>query len=86
VPGRKAAIEIDSDVIMRNLVLRNQVVFGTVNAGHDAFTTAIEDLGVFVHKWPGAVRSLITVRHPIDAYRDLLIGPAQGIKNVLGFA
>src|SRR5437762_14349570 len=27
VPGRKAPIEVDTDVIMRNLVLRNQVVF-----------------------------------------------------------
>jgi threonine dehydrogenase-like Zn-dependent dehydrogenase len=86
VPGRKAPIEVDTDTIMRNLVLRNQVVFGTVNAGHDAFAAAIEDLGVFVQKWPVAVRALITGRHPVDAYRELLVGPAQGIKNVLSFA
>jgi threonine dehydrogenase-like Zn-dependent dehydrogenase len=86
VPGRKAPIEVDTDTIMRNLVLRNQVVFGTVNAGHDAFAAAIEDLGVFVQKWPVAVRALITGRRPVDAYRELLVGPAQGIKNVLSFA
>jgi threonine dehydrogenase-like Zn-dependent dehydrogenase len=51
VPGRKAAVPVDTDAIMRNLVLRNQVVFGTVNAGHDAFAAAIADLGVFVEKW-----------------------------------
>ena len=85
VPGRKAAIEVDTDVLMRNLVLRNQVVFGTVNAGHDAFAAAIADLGVFAQKWPAAARSLITGRHPVEAYRDLLVGPARGIKNVLCF-
>jgi threonine dehydrogenase-like Zn-dependent dehydrogenase len=86
VPGRKAAIEIDTDVIMRNLVLKNQVVFGTVNASHQAFAAAIEDLGTFAERWPAALRTLITGRHPAEAYRDLLVGPAQGIKNVLSFA
>jgi hypothetical protein len=36
--------------------------------------------------WPAAVRSLITARHPAEAYRDRLLGPPQGIKNVLTFA
>jgi threonine dehydrogenase-like Zn-dependent dehydrogenase len=32
VPGRKTPVEVDTDLLMRNLVLKNQVVFGTVNA------------------------------------------------------
>src|SRR5438128_386335 len=86
VPGRKAPIEVDTDVIMRNLVLKNQVVFGTVNAGHEAFEAAIRDLELFRDHWPAAVRALITGRYPVEAYRDLLLGPARGIKNVLTFA
>src|SRR2546421_243608 len=86
VPGRKAPIEVDTDVIMRNLVLKNQVVFGTVNAGHEAFEAAIRDLTLFQQRWPAAVRSLITGRYPVEAYRDLLLGAARGIKNVLTFA
>ena len=86
VPGRKAPIEVDTDVIMRNLVLKNQVVFGTVNAGQEAFETSIRDLTVFQQRWPAAVQALITGRYPVEAYRDLLVGPAQGIKNVLTFA
>jgi glucose 1-dehydrogenase len=85
VPGRKAPIEIDTDFIMRNLVLKNQVVFGTVNAGRETFEAAIRDLGVFMRCWPGAVRSLITGRFPVSAHRDLLLGGATGIKNVLRF-
>ena len=85
VPGRKAPIELDTDTIMRNLVLKNQVVFGTVNAGRDAFEAAIRDLGQFATRWPAAVRSLITGRFPVDAYLDLLLGKPQGIKNVLAF-
>jgi threonine dehydrogenase-like Zn-dependent dehydrogenase len=86
VPGRKAPIEVDTDLIMRDLVLKNQVVFGTVNAGRETFEDAIRDLGVFMEKWPAAVRSLITGRYPIEAHRELLLGPATGIKNVLQIA
>src|SRR5256712_14103137 len=86
VPGRKCPIEVDTDVIMRNLVLKNQVVFGTVNAGQEAFEAAIRDLMVFQQRWPAAVQALITGRYPVEAYRDLLVGPPQGIKNVLSFA
>jgi threonine dehydrogenase-like Zn-dependent dehydrogenase len=83
VPGRKAPVEVDTDLIMRNLVLKNQVVYGTVNAGTEAFDDAIRDLGVFVQRWPDTVRSLITGRFPMEAHRDLLLGPPSGIKNVI---
>ncbi|MBI1852486.1 MAG: glucose 1-dehydrogenase [Planctomycetes bacterium] len=83
VPGRKAPVEVDTDLIMRNLVLKNQMVFGTVNAGRDGFEAAIADLATFVTRWPAAVRSLITGRFPIEAHRDLLLGRAGGIKNVI---
>jgi glucose 1-dehydrogenase len=83
VPGRKGPVEIDTDLMMRNLVLKNQVVFGTVNAGRDAFEASIKDIGVFCQRWPKAVRSLITGRFPMEAHRDLLLGRADGIKNVI---
>jgi threonine dehydrogenase-like Zn-dependent dehydrogenase len=83
VPGRKAPVEVDTDLIMRNLVLKNQVVYGTVNAGPEAFESAIRNLGEFMTRWPDAVRSLITGRFPMDAYRDLLLGAPKGIKNVI---
>src|SRR5207253_415086 len=76
---------VAADVIMRNLVLKNQVVFGTVNAGQEAFEASIRDLTVFQQRWPAAVQALITGRYPVEAYRDLLVGPVQGIKNVLTF-
>jgi threonine dehydrogenase-like Zn-dependent dehydrogenase len=86
VPGRKAPITLDADRIMKDLVLKNQVVFGTVNAGADAFQAAIRDLGVFHERWPAALRALITARHPVESYRELLLGRPGGIKHVLRFA
>jgi threonine dehydrogenase-like Zn-dependent dehydrogenase len=86
VPGRKEPIAVDTAGIMRNMVLNNQVVFGTVNAGKDAFEAAIRDVGRFEKRWPRAVRAMITGRHAIEQYDALLVGEATGIKNVLRIA
>ena len=83
VPGRKGPVQIDTDLMMRNLVLKNQVLFGTVNAGRDTFETAIRDLQTFSNAWPEAVKSLITGRFAMTDYRELLLGKPTGIKNVI---
>ncbi len=83
IPGIKGPIEVEADQIMRNMVLKNQVFFGTVNAGRQAFKSAIKDLAIFEKRWPKAVRSLITGRYEMENYRDLLLGPKKGIKNIL---
>jgi threonine dehydrogenase-like Zn-dependent dehydrogenase len=83
VPGRKGPVEVDTDLMMRNLVLKNQVVFGTVNAGRDTFETAIRELQTFNNSWPEAVKSLITGRFAMADHRELLLGKATGIKNVI---
>ncbi len=85
VPGRKAPIEVDTDLLMRDLVLKNQVVFGSVNAGKNAYEKAIEDLAVFQKRWPGAVKSLITGRFAPEKHKDLLLGDPGGIKNIISF-
>ena len=86
VPGRKAPIEIDADRIMRSLVLKNQLVFGTVNAGKHAFDAAIRDLQAFNERWPDAVGSLITGRYRLGDYEEALRGRRGGIKNVIALA
>jgi threonine dehydrogenase-like Zn-dependent dehydrogenase len=83
VPGRKGPVVVDTDLMMRNLVLKNQVVFGTVNAGRDAFEASIRDVGIFSQRWPEAVKSVISGRFPMDTHRDLLLGKGGGIKNVI---
>jgi glucose 1-dehydrogenase len=86
VPGRKAPIPVDTDAIMRNMVLNNQLVLGSVNAPPQAFDSAIQHLGAFVEKWPDTVRSLITARIPIQNAPKALQEPAGGIKNVISIS
>jgi len=77
------SVSVDVARIMRNVVLKNQAVVGTVNAGRDAFEAAIRDLEVFQKRWPDALRGLITGRFKLDDYRRLLLEKPAGIKNVL---
>jgi threonine dehydrogenase-like Zn-dependent dehydrogenase len=83
VPGRKGPISVDTDAIMRDCVLKNQVIFGTVNASLDCFAQAIADVGEFVERWPGAVRGLISRRYPMEQAAETLAGKPGGIKNVI---
>lgn len=83
VPGRKAPIEVDTDRLMRDFVLKNQIIYGTVNAGKQAFQDAITDLSEYRRRWPHALERLITGRYKIDQAVELLTGRVGGIKNVV---
>ena len=87
IPFPSPPIEVEVDTIMRNIVLKNQAIVGTVNADRAAFQNAIRDLGVFKQRWPDALKSLITGRFTIDSYRELLLGDKDrsSIKNVITF-
>ncbi len=86
IPGRQEPVRFDESAIMRNLVLKNQVVMGTVNASEEAFANAIRDLGVFTARWPAAVRSIITGRFRMEDFRDPILGKSGGIKSVIAIA
>jgi len=83
VPRQKAPTPVETDRIMKNLVLKNQVLLGTVNAGRDTFETAVQDLQEFTRRWPQAVRALLTGRYPIEAFRDVVSGRTGGSKEVI---
>ena len=84
-PGRRAPSDVDTDGLMRNLVLQNQVVLGSVNASRDDFEAAIRDLARL--PTPLAARrsrALITGRFPIDALpRAAARRPPTRIKSSL---
>ncbi|HEX4622204.1 MAG TPA: glucose dehydrogenase, partial [Myxococcaceae bacterium] len=86
VPGRHGPVSIDTDLIMRNLVLKNQVLYGTVNASKKDYEQAIRDLSVFKKRWPEQVSGLITGRHPPERAKQLLTSAPAGIKDVVSFA
>ena len=69
--------------INRQLVLGNQVVFGSVNAGSRHFQMGLKDFATIEKKWPGILRQLITTRLPWEKYNDWFAERGSGIKTTL---
>ncbi|HTU06496.1 MAG TPA: glucose 1-dehydrogenase [Trebonia sp.] len=85
VPGMQAFVETDPARTMRDLVLKNQVLLGTVNAGSDDFASALRNLDLFRNRWPEAVQTLIAGRYPPERAAELILGRPTGIKTVISF-
>lgn len=85
VPGLQAFIQSDPASLMRNMVLKNQVLLGTVNAGLDAFAVAVQHLAEFQRRWPDATQTLIAGRYPPEQAAELIFGRPTGIKSVISF-
>ena len=86
VPGHKGLNAVDTDAIMRNMVLNNQLVLGSVNAPPQAFQAAIQHLGIFAQRWPDALRSVITGRFPLEQALDALNSQPGTVKNIVAVA
>jgi threonine dehydrogenase-like Zn-dependent dehydrogenase len=87
VPAPMNDITIDAGALMRDIVLENQVVLGTVNAPKIAFENGIKDLLEFQKRWPQALRALITGYLPVERFQETIKRTDRNeIKTVLTFA
>jgi threonine dehydrogenase-like Zn-dependent dehydrogenase len=82
VPAEGGTTEISVGRSLRDMVLKNQVVFGTVNAGRRDYLSAIQQLEQFMILFPESVRKLITHRLPLGEAPRMLMH-RNGIKNVV---
>ncbi len=78
--------ELPVEKITQQLVLGNQVVFGSVNANVRHFATGVKDLTRIEKKWPGVLNQLITTRLPWDQYNNWFSQRGSGIKTTLEIA
>jgi threonine dehydrogenase-like Zn-dependent dehydrogenase len=63
IPSGDRPLKIDGEELMRRLVLRNQVVLGSVNASRNHFQLAVNDLAQAQARWREHVAQLITNRY-----------------------
>ncbi len=69
VPGGDRPLQVDGAEIVRRLVLKNQVMVGSVNAARDHFQFAVDDLSHARLLWGEAhLEKLITNRHKFDDF------------------
>lgn len=72
IPGGDRPIELPGAALIRRLVLRNQVMLGSVNASRGHFQQAVDDLAEARLRWGDAVNRLITHRHKSTDFADAL--------------
>lgn len=84
IPGGERPLEIPGAQLLRQLVLKNQVMVGSVNAARDHYQMAVDDLRQAHSLWPGHVAQLITHSYPADDFaRAFGPSPASEIKSVI---
>jgi glucose 1-dehydrogenase len=84
VPGKKQNISINGDELMQRIVLNNQVILGSVNAGKKHWQMAVQDLELAGQRWGSLMEQLITRRFEASSFKNAFQhqGPDE-IKNVV---
>ncbi len=83
VPGPEQPRPLDASGLVRQMVLGNQLLLGTVNAGRSTYETAVETLQAFQHRWPAELAALITGRHSLEDVSELLTARSSGVKDIV---
>lgn len=86
VSGGHNTLPLDTNVLNMQMVLGNQVVFGSVNANRSYFEAGVKHWGEFEEKYPGLLAQVITRRLPIDQFKTALDKDRDGIKTVIKIA
>jgi threonine dehydrogenase-like Zn-dependent dehydrogenase len=68
IPGGDRPIQVPGAELIRDLVLDNQVLIGSVNASRGHFQLAIDDLAQARLRWGDHLAQLITQRHPFSDF------------------
>lgn len=83
VTGGSRTAEQPIEKINQQLVLGNQVVFGSVNANPRHFAMGVKDFTLIEKKWPGVLKQLITSSLPWGEYHGWFGQRGDGIKTTL---
>jgi hypothetical protein len=83
VTGGSKTADQPIEKINQQLVLGNQVVFGSVNANPRHFVMGVKDFVTIEKKWPGVLKQLITTRLPWNQYNTWFGQRGSGIKTTL---
>ena len=72
IPGGDHPLQISGAELIRQLVLDNQVMLGSVNAARGHFQMAADDLAKAHLRWGTLIASLITQRYSKDQFAELM--------------
>jgi glucose 1-dehydrogenase len=67
---RAQEVELDGTVLGVDLVLQNQVLFGSVNAQRRDWLAAVADLDRARRRWPEVLEQFVNLRVPLDRFQE----------------
>ncbi len=84
IPGGDRPLQIPGAELIRQLVLDNQVMLGSVNAARGHFQMAVDDLAQAHLRWGAQIAGLITHRYSYGEFAGLVDRhPPDAIKEVI---
>ena len=90
IPGGDRPLQLAGAMLIRQLVLDNQAMLGSVNAARDHFQMAVNDLSTARLRWGEHIQGLITHRYPYTQFAEALAPmaghSADDIKTVVEWA
>jgi threonine dehydrogenase-like Zn-dependent dehydrogenase len=87
IPGGDRPISVDGADLVRQLVLKNQVLVGSVNANRRHFELAVADLARAEAQWGDAIRQVVTHHVPVAEFESVLRQRVPDeIKSVITWA
>jgi threonine dehydrogenase-like Zn-dependent dehydrogenase len=72
IPKGDRPVNFHGASVMTQMVLKNQLILGSVNAGPKHFAMAIQDLEAIRNTWPSLPEALITTRIGYENFRQAL--------------
>ena len=86
IPDGERPVCILGAELMQQIVLKNQILLGSVNASVAHYALALDDLGRAQKQWKGAIEKVITTIHPYSEYKEALSHhKSSEIKTVLSW-
>jgi len=87
IPGGDRPLQIPGAELVRQLVLDNQVMLGSVNAARGHFQMAADDLAQAHLRWGSLIAGLVTHRYSLDQFAGLMDHhQPDAIKEVIEWA
>jgi len=86
-PGGDRPLTIAAGTMLQQLVLKNQVLLGSVNASIHHYKQAVEYLQTADETWPDDIQKVITEKIPYTQFREaLFIHDPEEIKVVIDWS
>ncbi len=84
VPAEGPPLKVEGSSLMKQLVLKNQVVLGSVNASFTNFKQAVQSLEQAEKKWKGLIPQIITKKTEYKNFVEAFTkGEEEEIKSVI---